>query len=176
MAFSSSRLPSVIQALDTFSRRVCQACSALSLVMVVVMLVIVVLRYGFQMGWIALQESVTYLHAAVFLLALGYTLQCDGHVRVDVFYRRFSPRKQAMVNFWGTLLLLIPVCGFLLYYAVPYAADSWALMETSKEPGGLPLVFVLKSLIPLGIGILLLQGVSELCRSFLNWRYNTEAQ
>ncbi|TPV56490.1 TRAP transporter small permease subunit [Aestuariibacter sp. GS-14] len=176
MAISSTTLEPVIRAIDTFSRRICVLCSALSLVMVAVMLLIVIFRYGFQLGWIALQESVTYLHAAVFLLALGYTLQCDGHVRVDVFYRRFSERQQARVNFWGTLVLLIPVCCFLLYYSVPYAADSWALLESSKEPGGLPLVFVLKSLIPIGIGILLLQGVSELCRSFIGWRCSREAE
>lgn len=155
---------------DAIARSACRWASYLTILMVALMLANVIFRYGFEMGWIALQESVTYLHACVFLLGLGYTLQVDGHVRVDVFYRRFSAANQAKVNVFGTLILLIPVCVFLLYYSVPYAIDSWRLLETSKEPGGLPLVFVLKSIIPVSVILLLLQGVSEALKQFVIWK------
>ncbi|NVK54982.1 MAG: TRAP transporter small permease subunit [Alteromonadaceae bacterium] len=166
---SSHQLANVAATLDVITRKCFQWGSYLTLVIVGLMLINVILRYGFEMGWIALQESVTYLHACVFLLGLAYTLQVDGHVRVDVFYRRFSDNTQSLVNLFGSLFLLLPVCVFLLYYSVPYAIESWKLLETSKEPGGLPLVFVLKSVIPLGIVLLTLQGISEGIKSYQLW-------
>lgn len=159
-----------INVLDGVTRLACRWASYLTVVMVAIMLANVIFRYGFEMGWIALQESVTYLHATAFLLGLGYTLQVDGHVRVDVFYRRFNTVKQAKVNVVGTILLLIPVCVFLLYYSIPYALDSWRLFETSKEPGGLPLVFILKSIIPVGVMLLLLQGLSDALKNIVIWK------
>ncbi|MDC8832250.1 TRAP transporter small permease subunit [Alteromonas gilva] len=173
---ASNRLSRITAGLDVTTRTLCRWGSYLTLVMVLLMLLNVVLRYGFELGWIALQESVTYLHACAFLLGLGYTLQIDEHVRVDVFYRRFSARRQALVNLLGSLFLLLPVCAFLLYYSVPYAVESWKLLETSKEPGGLPLVFILKSVIPLGIVLLGLQGISEAIKNFQRWQESKAGQ
>lgn len=129
--------------------------SWLTLVMVLLTFGIVILRYGFNLGWIWLQESVTYLHVAVFVVAAAWTLQLDGHVRVDIFYSQMSDRKRAMVDLFGTLVFLVPFCIFILVYAWPYVANSWKLMESSREAGGLPLLFLLKSLI-LVLPILLL--------------------
>ncbi len=119
----------------------------LSLLMVLLTFTIVVLRYGFNLGWIWLQESLTYLHVTVFTVAAAWTLQLDGHVRVDIFYAVMTEKKRALVNFMGTLLFLVPFCIFLLIVAWPYVASSWRLLESSREAGGLPLVFLLKSLI-----------------------------
>jgi TRAP-type mannitol/chloroaromatic compound transport system permease small subunit len=119
----------------------------LTVVMVLLTFSIVVLRYGFNLGWIWLQESLTYLHVAVFTIAAAWTLQQDGHVRVDIFYAEMPIRKQALVDLIGTLLFLIPFCVFLLVVAWPYVSNSWKLLESSREAGGLPLVFLLKSLI-----------------------------
>lgn len=132
-----------------------RAASWLSLAMVAVTGVVVLLRYGFNTGWIWLQESVTYLHAAVFMLAAAWTLQEDGHVRVDIFYRDASPRRRAQVDLAGTLLFLVPVCLFLLIMAWDYVAASWRLLEGSREAGGIPLVYLLKSLL-LALPLLLL--------------------
>jgi TRAP-type mannitol/chloroaromatic compound transport system permease small subunit len=74
-------------------------------------------------------------------------LQQDGHVRVDIFYSEMSERKRAMVDLTGTLIFLIPFCLFILVIAWPYVANSWKLMESSREAGGLPALFLLKSLI-----------------------------
>ena len=136
----------------------------LSLAMVCLTVVIVLLRYGLNLGWIWLQESVIYLHAAVFLLAAGWTLQADGHVRVDIFYRDVSARHQAWVNLAGNTLLLAPVCVFLLVVSWEYVAASWRLLEGSREAGGIPAVFLLKSLILVFPALLLMQAMSDISR------------
>lgn len=132
-----------------------QGASWLILAMVLITFVIVLLRYGFNLGWVWLQESVTYLHAAVFMLAAAWTWQDDGHVRVDILYRGRSRRRQAWVNLLGTLLLLVPVCLYLLIIGWDYVAASWALREGSRQANGLPFVYLLKSLI-LALPLLLL--------------------
>ncbi len=137
------------------------------LAMVLVTFLVVVLRYLFDLGWIAMQESATYLHGALFMLGAAYTLRHQGHVRVDVLYRRFTPRTQAWVDLCGTLLLLFPLCGFILYISWDYVSDSWALWEGSREAGGLPLVWLLKGLIPVMALLLLIQGVATVLRCLL---------
>ena len=119
----------------------------LTVVMVLLAFAIVVLRYGFNLGWIWLQESVTYLHVTVFTVVTAWALQQDGHVRVDIFYTKMSDKKRALVDLVGTLIFLIPFCIFILVTALPYVVSSWKLLETSREAGGLPMVFLLKTLI-----------------------------
>jgi TRAP-type mannitol/chloroaromatic compound transport system permease small subunit len=135
--------------------------------MVLVTFLVVVLRYGFDQGSIALQESVTYMHAMLFMLAAAYTLQRDGHVRVDIFYQGFSRRGRAWVDLLGTLVLLIPVCLFILASSWGYVTESWAVHEGSREAGGLPYVYWLKTLMVLMPLLLLLQGVVWLLRNAL---------
>ena len=119
----------------------------LTLAMVLLTFVIVILRYGFNLGWIWLQESLTYLHVTVFMVVTAWALQDDGHVRVDIFYSKLTSRKRALVDLLGTIVFLAPFCVFILVTAWPYVANSWVLLEGSREAGGLPLVFLLKSLI-----------------------------
>jgi TRAP-type mannitol/chloroaromatic compound transport system permease small subunit len=126
-----------------------------------------VLRYGFDSGSIALQESVTYMHAMLFMLGAAYTLRQNGHVRVDIFYQRFSRRGRAWVDLLGTLVLLIPVCLFILSSSFDYVADAWSVKEGSREAGGLPYVYWLKSVILLMPLLLLLQGLIWLLRNGL---------
>lgn len=133
---------------------------------VLVTTVVVVMQY-FGENSIAMQESVSYMHAAVFMIGAAYTLQLDGHVRVDVFYRAFSPRKKAVVNIIGTLLFLFPVAVIILYYSWGDVSRSWAVMEKSNQPGGLPYIYLLKSLMPLFAVLLILQGFAELLRNIL---------
>jgi TRAP-type mannitol/chloroaromatic compound transport system permease small subunit len=133
----------------------------LTLAVVLLTFGVVLLRYGFSLGWIWLQESVTYLHALVFMLAAAWALQDDAHVRVDVVYRDRSPRDQALVNLLGVALLLAPFCLFLLVTGWGYVASSWGVMEGSREAGGLPLVYLLKTLILLLPTLLLLQSVCQ---------------
>lgn len=154
-------LSSVAARLDRFAERIGQATAWLSLALVLVTFGVVVLRYLFQLGWIAMQESILYLHATLFLLGAAYTLKEDAHVRVDIFYRDFSVRRKALVDLAGSVLLLLPVCGFLLWVSWDYVATAWALREASGEAGGLPYVYLLKTLIPLAALLLILQGISQ---------------
>lgn len=119
------------------------------------------LRYGFDLGWVALQESYQALHATAFLLAGAWVLRRDEHVRVDVWYRGRSAAIKAWVNSLGALVLLMPVCGFIVWASLDYVAASWRVLEGSRQPGGLPGVFLIKTLIPVSAGLLLLAGVSQ---------------
>ncbi len=141
--------------------------SWLSLGMVLATFSVVVLRYAFDLGWIWLQESVTFMHAGLFLVGAAYTLKHQGHVRVDIFYRRFSPRAQAWVDLLGTLFLLLPVCVFIFIVSWDYVAQSWVLHEGSREAGGLDGVYLLKSLILAMAGLLVLQGLAMGIRALL---------
>jgi len=130
------------------------------------------MRYAFDLGWIWVQETVTWMHAAVFMLAAAYTLARDDHVRVDIFYKAMSARGQAIVNLLGTIFLLIPVMVFLIWSSGAYVAMAWRIRETSVEAGGLayPWIPVLKTFIPLMATLLLLQGIVILIRSIIRIR------
>ena len=134
----------------------------LTLLMVIVTFVVVVMRYVFDAGLIWLQESVTWMHAAVFMLGAAYTLHRDEHVRVDIFYRDMSARRRACVDILGVVIFLLPLCGILALKAWDYVAVSWALNEASRESGGLPYPFIpmLKSLLLIMPGMVALQGIS----------------
>jgi len=129
---------------------------------------VVLLRYGFSWGSIALQESVTYLHALCFMLGAAFTLQVDRHVRVDVLYRRMSLKQQALVNAVGSVLFLIPICLFMLWTSYDYVLQAWTIKERSADSGGLAIVYLLKTLIPLLAISLLAQALAELGRSILS--------
>lgn len=132
-----------------------------TMAMVIVMTLVVVLRYGFNIGWIALQESTLYLHAFSLMLGMGYLLKQDGHVRVDIFYRNFNQSRKLLVNTLGHLFFLIPTCVFLIVISWSYVLQSWQFLEGSQESGGIPLVFLIKSLILVMPALLILQALSE---------------
>lgn len=133
--------------------------------MVLLTFTVVVLRYVLGLGYIWMQEAVLYLHSLVFLLAAGATLDSGGHVRVDIFYRKSSPHHQAWVDLLGSLLLLLPVCGLILWQALPFVLDSWSVNESSPEPGGLPFVYGLKTLLLLYALLLLVSGTRLILNS-----------
>jgi TRAP-type mannitol/chloroaromatic compound transport system permease small subunit len=136
--------------------------------MVVVTCAVVTARYLFNFGSIGLQESVMYMHGAVFMLGIAFTLKEQGHVRVDVLYERFPPRVKVCIDIAGHLLLLIPFSIFILWTSLEYVSFSWSLRESSGQPGGLPAVYLIKGLIPAMAVLLLLQGISEILKGFLS--------
>jgi TRAP-type mannitol/chloroaromatic compound transport system permease small subunit len=153
--------------LDRISTTLGKASAWLTLVMVLVTFVVVVMRYVFDVGLIWLQESVVWMHAFVFMMGAAYTLQQEGHVRVDIFYGNMQPKGRAVVDLLGVLIFLLPLTAFLALKAYDFVAVSWSLHESSRESGGLPYPFIplLKSIIvvmPITVG---LQGVSLLLRS-----------
>jgi len=118
-------------------------------------------RYLFRHTSVALQETTWHLYSLLFLLGLAYTLKHDGHVRVDIFYDRMSIRKQAMVNLFSLLILLIPFCLLMIGFSWKFFIAAYQIGERSGDPGGLPARWLLKAIIPLSFGLLLLQGVSD---------------
>ena len=155
------------RALEAVSDGVGHLVSWLSLAMVLITFAVVVLRYAFDLGWIAMQESVTYMHAILFLAGASYTLRHHGHVRVDIFYRRFSERGRAWVDLLGGLFLLLPVCLFIFFESWGYVTDSWSILEGSREAGGIEGVYLLKSMILVMAALLVLQGIASVLRSRL---------
>ncbi|ORU92076.1 MAG: TRAP C4-dicarboxylate ABC transporter permease [Cycloclasticus sp. symbiont of Poecilosclerida sp. N] len=153
--------------IDAFNQRISNTVAWLTVLMVIIMFAIVVLRYGFNIGSIAAQESITYMHGLVFMLAIAHTLKIDGHVRVDILYHRLGPEGKAIVNLIGSLLLLLPVCAVVIVISWDYVSTSWSYYEGSREAGGIDGVFLIKSLIPLMAGLLFLQGISEVLKSIL---------
>lgn len=133
--------------------------------MVALVAALVLARYAFGLGSIAAQEAVLWLHAVVFMLGAMVALRHGRHVRVDVFQQRWSARSRAWVDLAGTLLFLLPFCALLLWLSLDYVGASWSMREGSREPGGLPALYLLKAVIPLAAGLLALQGVAELLRA-----------
>ncbi len=153
--------------IDRFSEATGRTASWLTLAMVLVTFVIVVMRYVFDVGLIWLQESLTWLHAVVFMLGAAYTLQQEQHVRVDIFYREMSDRRRAWVNLLGVTFFVFPMCALFVWTSWDYVAASWSIAEVSRNAGGLPYPFVplLKTVLivmPIAVG---LQGMSLLLRS-----------
>ena len=141
--------------------------SWLVLAMVLTTFSVVLLRYLFDTGWIALQESISYFHSLVFLIGAAYTLKHNAHVRVDVVYTRLSTRAKATIDLLGHLFILLPVMVFIIWVSWPYIADSWEVHESSREAGGLPGVYLVKTLILFMSGLLIIQAVAMSLRSLL---------
>jgi TRAP-type mannitol/chloroaromatic compound transport system permease small subunit len=138
-----------------------------SLYVVVAEFAVVVLRYVLGFGSIRLQESVLYAHAGLFMLAAAWTLQIDGHVRVDVFYARGAPRARAVIDLLGAIVFLLPFAAVLFAFTLPYVERSWHILETSPQPSGLPLVYLLKTVILVFAALIGLQGLAQAIRAAL---------
>lgn len=151
---------------DGLSERVGYAVSWLTMLLVVVVCYDVFTRYVLKSSLVAVQEMEWHIFALIFLLGASYTLKHDRHVRVDVFYSRFKPRTQAIVNLAGSLLFLIPFCLIGAFSAEMFVMTSYLIGETSPDPGGLPHRFILKAAIPIGFTLVLIQGVSLAFTSF----------
>lgn len=151
--------------IDAVNERIGRAVAWLLLALALVQFAIVVLRYVFGTGSLWMQESIVYLHAAVFMLAVGYTTLHDGHVRVSIYYDGAGARAKAAVDLFGAVFMLLPFAAIVLYESVPYVQRSWAILEGSRESSGLPAVYLLKTLIPLYALLLALAGVSMIIRT-----------
>ena len=151
----------LVRWIDQLNDRVGRATSWLTAVMVVVTTSDVLLRYVFNTSFVFIQELEWHLFAVLFLMAAGYTHLKGNHVRVDILYTRLSPRRQALVDLVFGLLFLFPTCFLLIKSSLPFVAHSWAVLEGSPDPGGLPARYLLKAVIPVGFILIGLQGISE---------------
>lgn len=169
-------LSNIAKWINHLNYRVGQMISWLTLLLVALVISVVLSRYFLGIGSIAIQESVSYVHAIIFMLGLAYTLQRGGHVRVDIFYREFSARRKALIDLLGAALFLLPFCGFILFSSWDYVMASWSIKETSSETGGIAAVYLLKTLMIIMPATLALQGIAQIIESIMVVKNSTEAE
>ena len=162
---TSPASPAAVRWLDAIAEFTGRSTTWLTLVMVLATSLIVLLRHAFDIGSIALQDSVTYMHGLVFMLGAAYTLKHQGHVRVDILYNRFSPGARAWVDALGSLVLTLPLMVFIGWGSWDYVCNSWQIREGSGDSGGLGGVYLFKSLLPLMALSLGLQALADLLRN-----------
>ena len=156
-----------IRIVELINKKLGTITSWLTLVLVLIITYDVIVRYIFNESSVALQELEWHIFAVIFLLAAGYTFLIDDHVRVDVFYTRYSEKKKAITNLIGSLYFLIPFCVVGILSSLNFVEFSFNVKETSPDAGGLPARYILKAFIPLSFFILLLQGIAIIFKSII---------
>jgi TRAP-type mannitol/chloroaromatic compound transport system permease small subunit len=152
------------RSIDRLLIRVGNGLSYIWLLLLLIIVFNVLLRYVFSEGRIELEELQWHLYSFGFLLGLGFAYQADAHIRVDVLHERMQPRTQAWIELYGILLFLVPFIALVLIFSMPFVASSWALGEISPSPGGLPLRWLIKAMLPVGFFMLALAVLSRLIR------------
>ncbi len=166
----ASRLSTLAHRIDRLNAALGRGVAWCAVVVVLVQAAVVLMRYALGFGVVWLSESIMYAHAVLFLLAAAWTLQAGGHVRVDIFHAGARPRTRALIDLLGALIFLLPFSLALGWLALPYVGRSWAILERSREANGLPLVFLLKTLIPVFAATMGLQGIAQAIRAGLTLR------
>ena len=156
-----------IKIVDKINERIGILTSWLTALLVLVVSYDVFVRYLFGESSVGLQELEWHIFALIFLVAAAFTLKVDEHVRVDVFYTRFSPKKKAWLNLLGSVFLLIPFCIIVILASESFVSISFRINETSPDAGGLPARYILKAFIPISFFLLLLQGIALAFKSFM---------
>jgi len=153
------------KAIHRFSQFTGHLVAWLTLFMVIFSVTNVLASWLFNISWIWMRESVTWMHGANFLLAAAYTLNRQAHVRVDIFYTKMSSQHQALVDFIGTLLLMLPTSIFIAWASWPAFLLSWRVGEVSSEAGGLPALWILKGLLLVMPLFLIIESINQLVKS-----------
>lgn len=157
----------ICQGIDLLNRGVGYVVAWATFIVVLVVFTDVVMRYAFKTSFVFVQELEWHMFAFIFLMGAGYTLFQDGHVRVDIFYQRFSPKTKAWINLLGVIFFLLPGCYLIITTSWRFVYNAWAVMEGSPDPGGIPLRFIIKGTIPAGFILIALQGISLGIKSFM---------
>ena len=158
------RKPSIANRYVLFANRLNDFCGRMVAWLVVVMILVTISQIIlniFHDGSRQAQDLIVYMFGILFLVGVSYTLRHDNHVRVDIFYNKMSPCGRAWVDLLGTLLFLLPFCIVLFWVSLPYVSSSWAVLEGSRQGGGIPAVFILKSFLLLMPVLLLIQGIAN---------------
>ena len=167
--FFLSRLSKII---DKINNYIGNLCALFAFSMVIVVFTVVVLRYGFNIGFIWMQEVYVWLHSFVFMLGAGFTYLANEHVRIDVFYRGANEKYKATVDLLGNVILLLPFLYIIWKYSYPFVYRSFLMNEVSREAGGMPALFILKSAILWFCLVLFIQVISNICKSLLIFSKN----
>lgn len=160
-------LVGIIRAIEWLNHKVGMVAAWLTTALVLIICFDVFNRYLLNKSFVAVQELEWHLFAVIFLLGAAYTLKQDGHVRVDVFYAKASEKTRALIDLIGCLVLLIPFCLLIIWTSKDFVLSSYAIAETSPDPGGLPARFLLKGTLPLAFFLVLLQGIAMALKSLL---------
>ena len=152
--------------IDFFNEKIGILTSYLCIPMILITFLVAFMRYVLDFGSIAIQEIIIYLHALIFTIGAAYTLKNNMHVRIDIFYNKFSNKKKKIIDFYGTIFFLIPTCLLIFITSYNYVLSSILLFESSKESGGLPILYFLKIYILLLSLTLFLQAISELFKNY----------
>ena len=167
-----SALAKISRIIDKINFYIGNLCAIFAFSMVIVVFTVVVLRYGFNIGFIWMQEVYVWLHSFVFMLGAGFTYLANEHVRIDVFYRGASKKYKATVDLLGNVILLLPFLYIIWKYSYPFVYRSFLMGEVSREAGGMPALFILKSAILWFCLVLFLQVISNICKSLLTLSNN----
>ena len=151
--------------IDLFNEKIGVLTSYLAIPLILITFFVAFMRYALDFGSIAIQEITIYLHALIFTVGASYTLKNNMHVRIDIFYNKFSDNLKKNINLFGTIFFLLPSCILIFITSFNYVISSIMLLESSKEAGGLPILYVLKSYILLMVFSLFLQGISEIIKN-----------
>ena len=159
--------------IDAIQERLGRGVSWLMFGMVAVVFGDVISRYVFRRSFVFVQELEWHLFGLVYLLAAGYTLLYDEHVRVDIVYSKLSPRKKAWFDLVLLFVMFFPSCLLVIYTTWPFVRNSFAVNEGSPDPGGIPFRWAIKSVIIIGFVLLVLQGISQAIKN-LYWAMGWE--
>ena len=160
-----SALAQISKYIDRFNTFVGYLCAFFVFSMVIVVFTVVVLRYGFNIGFIWMQEVYVWLHSFTFMLGAGFTYLVNEHVRIDVFYREASKKYKAIVDLLGNIFLLLPFLYIIWSYSYPFVYRSFLMGEVSREAGGMPALYILKSAILWFCLVLFIQLISNIIKS-----------
>ena len=161
-------MQALVRFIDRLNENIGHLLAWVALIMVLVQFIVVVMRYVFAIGNIAMQESIWYMHGIIFMIGAGYTLLHQGHVRVDILYGDASPRYKALIDLLGTIFFLIPITIATFWLSFDYVINSWRVWEGSTETTGLPLIWAYKTVIWIFAWLLFLQAISLLYKSWRN--------
>jgi len=154
--------------LEKIIKKIVDTCSWLSFILVILISLDVFLRYVFNFSSASLYELEWHMFAVIFMIGSSLTLQKDEHVRVDVFYNKFSDKGKNIINLIGNIIFLLPFSLVIFYTSIPFVEDSFRVLESSPDPGGLPFRFFIKSIIPISFLLLALQGILNVYKNLKN--------
>ena len=150
--------------IDKVTNNIAYILSYMLILLIIIVFSSVFFRYVLSISYVILQELIMYIHALIFMLGISYTLKEKAHVKIDIIYNVLTKENQNLVSSVGVLLFILPTSLFISYISLDMVFQSWRVLEGSSEAGGLNLVFILKSLIPITGILIFFQGLSELMK------------
>ena len=150
--------------IDNLIERISDFLMLLLLTMIMMIFISVICRFFFNINFVALQELIMYFHATIFMFGISYALKKDAHVKIDIIYNILPKKIKTYISIASILLFILPMSIFLIYISIGMTIQSWSIFEGSSEAGGLDLVFILKTIIPLTGILILLQSISQLLK------------